>query len=335
MNGTVTLTNANGVSATILAIGATLQALRVPDRHGMLDDVVLGHDTPEEYLASRNFFGSTVGRYANRIAEGRFTLDRRGYALTTNDGANHLHGGTAGLDQRVWEVRSATSSSVTLSCRSPDGEDGYPGALEITATYTLSDANELTIDYQATTDAPTIVNITNHAYFNLAGADRDAMGHRLTIHASHYTPVDETLIPTGALDSVADTPFDFREGAAIGARVRDARDPQIRVGLGYDHNYVLDGEAGTLRPAARLEDPVSGRVMEMLVTAPGLQFYSGNFLDGKVIGKRGRAYRQGDGIALEPQLFPDSPNRPEFPSARLDPGEVYRNTIVLRFSVSD
>jgi aldose 1-epimerase len=331
MQGAVTLSNANAMSATILPLGATLQALWVPDRNGVLADVLLGHDSAQEYLDARNFFGSTVGRYANRIANGHFTLDGRDYALATNNGANHLHGGEGGLDRRLWEVRSATGASVTFFYRSPNGEDGYPGTLDITATYSLSDANELAIEYQATTDAPTIVNITNHAFFNLAGAGGDAMDQRLTLHASHYTPVDERLIPTGALDSVEGTPFDFREPTTIGARVRDANQ-QIRIGRGYDHNYVVLGEAGTLRPAARLEDPVSGRVMEMLVTAPGVQFYSGNFLDGTAIGKGGRAYRQGDGIALEPQFHPDSPNRPDFPSSRLDPGETYRNAIVLRFS---
>ena len=234
-------------------------------------------------------------------------------------------------------MASGPVASVTLTYRSPDGEGGYPGNVEASATYSLSDSGELTILYRATTDRPTIVNITNHSLFNLAGerAASDAMGQVLTLHASAYTPVDETLIPTGELRPVAGTPFDFREPMAIGARIRDGRDAQIRIGRGYDHNFVIDGAAGTMRPVLRLEDPRSGRVMEMSAAAPGLQFYSGNFLNGTVIGKAGRVYRQGDGLAFEPQLFPDAPNHPDFPSARLDPGQTFTNRMVLRFSIAE
>ena len=335
----VTLTNANGVSARVMTLGAVLQSLEVPDREGRSADIVLGYDTPAEYLANPQYFGATVGRYANRIAAGKFTLDGKGYTLATNDGPNHLHGGPLGFDKRVWRivsVESGPSASVTLGYRSPDGEEGYPGNLDVTATYTLDEQNQLTIEYRATTDAPTIVNVTNHSYFNLGGASghETALDHVLTLHADRFTPVDKTLIPTGEVRPVAGTPFDFRQPTAIGARVRDAGDEQLRIGLGYDHNFVVDGEAGALRPAVRLEDPQSGRVMELLTTAPGVQFYSGNFLDATAIGKGGQMYRQGDGLCFEPQVFPDSPNQESFPSSRLDPGQTYRNTMVLRFSAA-
>lgn len=333
----ITLTNANGLSATVMTLGATLQALHVPDRDGKLDDVVLGHDTPGEYVAHRNFFGATVGRYANRIAQGRFALDGREYRLGANDGPHHLHGGDGGFDQQLWTVRAVSEgdeAQAEFELLSPDGDGGYPGALHVTAAYTLEEDDQLRIEYRATTDAPTIVNVTSHALFNLAGegAHSDVLGQRLTLHASRYTPVDATLIPTGAFAPVAGTPFDFREPRAIGSAIRDGHDPQVRVGRGYDHNFVIDGTPGTLRPAAVLEDPASGRVMDMFVTAPGLQVYSGNFLDGTVAGKRGRLYRQSDGLALEPQAFPDAPNQPDFPSARLDPGTEYVSTMLLRFS---
>ena len=334
----VTLTNSRGMSARVITLGATLQSLVVPDRDGNGDDVTLGYDTAAEYLAKPQYFGATVGRFANRIARGRFMLDGREYALETNNGPNHLHGGTRGYDKRVWTLESVeggANASVTLAYRSPDGEGGYPGTLNVTATYSLSDDNRLTITYRATSDRPTIVNVTNHALFNLAGerAARDAMDARLTLHASAYTPVDATLIPTGEIRPVAGTPFDFRTPAPIGARIRNGSDEQIRIGRGYDHNFIVDGTAGSLRPVLRLEDPGSGRVMEMSATAPGVQFYSGNFLDGTVVGKNGRVYRQGDGLAFEPQVYPDSPNRPDFPSARLDPGQTYVNTMVLHFSI--
>lgn len=335
----VTLTNANGVSASVITLGATLQSLMVPDRDGKPGDVVLGHDTAQEYLVKPQFFGVSVGRYANRIAKGHFSLDGREYVLETNDGPNHLHGGLNGFDKRMWTVeslRNGPEARVVLRYVSPDGEGGYPGTLTSTVTYALNEKNELSIEYRATTNKPTIVNLTNHAYFDLSAgtAPGGVMDHRLTLQADAYTPVDATLIPTGERRSVAGTPFDFRQPMAIGARVRDGRDDQIRIGTGYDHNFIINGPAGTLRPAARLEDPLSGRVMDMLVTAPGVQFYSGNFLDGSVIGRNGRIYRQGDGLCLEPQVFPDAPNKPDFPSARLDPGQTYVNKMVFRFSSS-
>lgn len=335
----VELSNASGVSARIITLGAAIQALSVPDRHGKSEDVVLGYATAAEYVAKPQYFGATVGRYANRIAQGRFELSGKQYALQANDGPNHLHGGLRGLDKVVWKIESASNGSparVVLTHTSPDGDGGYPGALKITATYALSDKNELTIEYRATTDKSTIVNITNHSYFNLAGAtgNSDVMDQRLTLFADLYTPVDKTLIPTGERRKVAGTAFDFRTAEAIGRRVRDGSDEQIQFGRGYDHNFILNGLAGTLRTAARLEDPASGRVMEMLTAAPAVQFYSGNFLDGTVVGKGSRVYRQGDGLCLEPQVFPDAPNHADFPPARLDPGQVYINSIVLRFSAS-
>ena len=332
----VTLTSRAGITARVMTLGATLQSLMVPDRRGRADDIVLGYDTPAEYLANPQYFGATVGRFANRIARGRFRLDGRDYRLETNDTANHLHGGVRGFDKRVWTIRSVSSgpvASVTFVYRSPDGEGGYPGNVEAIVTYTLSDAGELSILHEATTDRPTIVNITNHSLFNLAGerAREDTMRQLLTLHADAYTPVDAGVIPTGELRPVAGTPFDFRRPVAIGARIREGRDEQIRIGRGYDHNFVIAGQARAMRPVLRLEDPRSGRVMEMSGNMPGLQFYSGNFQNGTVIGKAGRVYRQGDGLAFEPQLFPDAPNHPTFPSARLDPGQTFVNRMVLRF----
>jgi aldose 1-epimerase len=334
----VELTSRTGVRARIITLGARIQSLYTPDRAGRLADIVLGFPTPEQYFEDGNYFGATVGRFANRIAGGRFTLDGHAYQLAINDHGNSLHGGTRGFDKRIWKIDSVTSgrsASVTLSYVSPDGEEGYPGTLHVTATYTLSDAGELRIDYRATTDKPTIVNLSGHSYFNLASgaAHFSTMRDLLQIAASHYTPVNPLLIPTGRIEPVAATPFDFRKPTAIGLRIRDGSDPQIRYCHGYDMNFVLDGAPGTLRRAARLEDPRSGRVLEVYTTAPGIQFYSGNFLDGSVVGKRGIAYREGDAVVLEPQDFPDAPNHPNFPSATLDPGATYHNVIVYRFSV--
>jgi len=332
------LSNSAGMSVRIIALGAAIQSLSVPDRRGVREDVVLGHDSPREYVAKPQYFGATVGRYANRIARGKFTLDGREYTLETNDGPNHLHGGVHGLDKVLWKIDDVSSGSparVVLSHVSPDGAGGYPGTLTITAAYTLNERNELAVEYRARTDRPTIVNITNHSYFNLA-AKGDVLGHRLKLSADSYMPVDATLIPTGERRSVAGTPFDFRQPRSIGQSIRVGRDEQLRIGRGYDHNFVIAGEPSPqgLRSAAWLEDPVSGRVLEVLTTAPGVQFYSGNFLDGTVVGKGGRIYRQGDALCLEPQLFPDTPNHPDFPSARLDPGREYVNMMVFRFSVS-
>lgn len=336
----ITLANAAGTKARIITYGASLQSLMLADRAGHFDDVLVGAPTMEGLLAKPQFFGATVGRVANRIARGRFTLDGKAYQAPVNDGANSLHGGTKGFDKRNWtvaQVGSGASASVTLRTVSPDGDQGYPGTLTVTATYSLDDHNVLTIDYSATTDAPTVVNLSNHAYWNLAGegSERGAMGQLLTIPADHYTPIDVGLIPTGEFRSVAGTAFDFRKPTPIGARVRDGADQQILFGKGYDHNWVVARTiAATPRLLARVEDPVSGRAMEMLSNQPGLQFYSGNFLDGTTVGKSGKLYRQGDAIVLEPQMFPDTPNQPAFGSVRLNPGETYHNVIVLRFSTT-
>jgi aldose 1-epimerase len=332
----VDLSNGSGMSVRIVALGATIQSLTVPDRRGRSADVVLGYSSPAEYLAQTQYIGATVGRYANRIARGTFELDGRSYALDANEGPHHLHGGFGGFDKALWSIASIASgreARVVLSHVDADGSGGYPGELRVTAAYTLSARNELTIEYRATTSKPTIVNLTHHGYFNLAGedADDDVLAHRLTIGAELYTPVDAASIPTGERRRVADTAFDFRAARTIGERIRDGREPQLRIGRGYDHNFVIDGEPGVLRFAARLQDPNSGRALELLTTAPGLQFYSGNFLDGSVVGKTGRLYRQAAGLCLEPQLFPNSPNRPEFPSARLDPDDEYVTTMALRF----
>ena len=334
----VTLKNATGITARLMTLGASIQALSVPDNRGNSADIVLGYATAQEFLDKPQFFGATVGRFANRIAKGRFNLDGRAYVLATNDHGNSLHGGLRGFDKVVWRidsVRSGATASATFSYSSPAGEEGYPGNLHVLAIYMLNDHNELGVQYQATTDAPTIANISNHSFFNLAGesSGRSVMDQLLQINAAKFTPVDQLLIPTGELRAVTGTPFDFREPTAIGARIRDGHDMQIRYGRGYDHNFVLSGSSGQLRSAVRCTDPQSGRVMEILTTAPAVQFYSGNFFDGTIVGKGGKVYRQGDAFVLEPQLFPDAPNHADFPSARLDPGSTYENTIVYRFSV--
>jgi len=332
----VTLTNGAGMSAKIMTLGATLQSLTVPDKAGHKDDVVLGYDTAQEYLTRPNFFGASVGRYANRIAKGKFSLDGKTYSLATNDGPNSLHGGTKGFDKRMWKIDSVASGAdakVVMSYVSADGEEGFPGELKVTATYSLNEQNELKLEYRATTSKPTVLNLTNHSYFNLSGNDaRDVTGNMVTLHAARFTPVDSTLIPTGERAAVAGTPFDFRRPHRVGDRIRDAKDQQIRYGRGYDHNFIVDGAAGALRPAAVVSEPVSGRTMEISVTAPGIQFYTGNFMDGTFFGKSSRAYRQGDAICLEPGVFPDSPNHADFPTSRLNPGQNYLNTIVYKFS---
>ena len=332
----VTLTNGHGMTAKIMTLGATLQSLVVPDKAGNKADITLGYDSAQEYLSHPDYFGASVGRYANRIAKGKFTLDGKTYTLATNDGPNSLHGGLRGFDKRMWKIDSVTSgpdAKVVLSYVSADGEEGFPGQLKVTATYALDENNELRLEYKATTSKPTVLNLTNHSYFNLSGNDaREVMGDMVTLHAARFTPVGATLIPTGERRAVAGTPFDFRTPHRVGDRIRDGRDQQIRYGRGYDHNFIVDGKAGTLRPAAVVEDPVSGRVMEISVTAPGIQFYTGNFLDGTFVGKNSRAYRQGDAICLEPGVFPDSPNHPDFPTSRLNPGQTYTNTIVYKFS---
>lgn len=336
----VTLKNARGIEARVLTYGATLQSLVAPDRKGARAEVTLGYDTAAEYEAKPNYFGVTVGRYANRIAGGRFSLDGRSYQLAQNDKTNSLHGGTQGFDKRNWTILSVSSGAtarVVLGLTSPDGDQGYPGKLDVTVTYSLDDAGSLTIAFEAKADKPTIVNMTNHALFNMAGdgAPEGTSRQLLTIPARAYTPVDARLIPSGELKPVAGTVFDFRKPRLIAAGVRDGRDPQIVIGRGYDHNFALDkGQTAAPELAARLEDPASGRVLEVLSTEPGVQFYSGNFLDGTLAGRSGRVYRMGDGIALEPQKFPDAPNQASFASARVDPGKPYRHVMVYRLSTS-
>jgi aldose 1-epimerase len=334
----LTLTNSHGVSARVLTYGATLQRLIGPDRNGKLADVVLGYDDLSSYVDHPNYFGVTVGRYANRIAGGRFALDGVAYQLPLNDKTNSLHGGGKGFDKVVWKVaslKSGPTASLVLSYSSPDGDSGYPGKLDVTVTYSLDEAGALTIAYDAKTTKPTIANMTNHAIFNLAGegSPSGATGHLLTIPAKAYTPVNARLIPTGELKPVEGTVFDFRTPRRVADGIRDGRDEQIRFGQGYDHNFALD-KGQTMKPelAARLEDPESGRVLEVLSTEPGVQFYTGNFLDGTYVGKSGHLYRMGDGIALEPQKFPDAPNQPNFLSARVDPGKPYRHVMIYRLS---
>ena len=336
----VTMKNDSGVAARIITYGATLQSLVAPDRAGKPAEITLGFDDAADYEKKPNYFGVTVGRYANRIAGGRFTLDGRSYQLTQNDKANSLHGGVQGFDKRNWRIVSVSSgptARVVMALTSPDGDQGYPGTLEVKVTYSLDDKGDLTIDFAATTDKPTIVNMTNHALFNMAGdgAPEGTSRQLLTIPARAYTPVDAALIPTGELKPVEGGVFDFRKPRLVAEGLRDGRDAQIVIGRGYDHNWALDkGQTATPQLAARLEDPASGRVLEVLTTEPGVQFYSGNFLDGTVSGRSGRVYRMGDGIALEPQKFPDAPNKPAFASARVDPGKPYRHVMIYRLSTN-
>jgi aldose 1-epimerase len=331
-----TLTNANGVEVRVMEYGATIVSLRTPDRDGNLGDIALGFDSLDGYLAGSPYFGAVVGRYGNRIAGGRFALDDSTYQLATNDGVNHLHGGITGFDKVVWTgepVERDDGVGVTFAYTSPDGEEGYPGTLETRVTYILTEADELIMDYVATTDRATPVNLTQHTYFNLTGdASRDILDHELQVHAESFTPVDETLIPTGTVAPVAATPFDFRSPTAIGARIgEDHR--QLELGGGYDHNFVLRRAGPGLISAAQVVEPTSGRMLEVLTTEPGMQFYSGNFLDGTITGKGGRVYEHRFGFCLETQHYPDSPNQPEFPSTILRPGDEYRSTTVWRFGV--
>jgi aldose 1-epimerase len=335
----ITLSNGT-MEAAILTFGAAIHAVRVPDRDGRIADVALGHATLREYLDHPQFMGSTVGRVANRVAGGRFVLDGREYRVPVNNGPNSLHGGDQGFDKVNWRILALNeqgAASVTLGHVSPDGDQGYPGTLTVSAQFSLAADNRLSVEYTATTDAPTLVNLSSHGYWNLAGegAGRGALGQTLTIPADHYLPTDATAIPTGEIREVEGTPFDFRQPLRIGERVRDASDEQLRFGRGYDHNWVVAREtAAEPRLVARLEDPESGRVMEVHSNQPGLQFYSGNFLDAATVGKAGRLYRMGDAVALEPQRFPDTPNRPEFGSVRLEPGQTYRNVIAWHFGIA-
>ncbi len=336
----VTLAGGGNVTARILTYGATLQTFSGPDRDGKVADVVIGYDGLAGYVDKAGYPGVTVGRYANRIAGGRFTLDGKTFQLPLNDKTNSLHGGTKGFDKRAWtvvSVKDGPQASVTLALTSADGDQGYPGNLRVTVTYALDDRGALTIRFEAATDKPTVVNMTNHAIFNLAGegSPLGILAHRLTIPAAAITPVNAQLIPAGPLRPVAGTVFDFRQPRVIADGLRDGTDPQIVAGRGYDHNFALDkGVTTTPQLAARLEDPASGRMLEVSTTEPGVQVYTGNFLDGTVTGKHGHLYRMSDGIALEPQKFPDAPNQPRFVSARVDPGKPYVHTMIYKLSVS-
>ncbi|MEI8234987.1 MAG: aldose epimerase family protein [Verrucomicrobiota bacterium] len=330
------LTNAKGTEATITNYGGIVVSLKVHDRNGVLGDVALGYDHLQDYVKASPYFGALIGRYGNRIAKGHFELAGKAYQLALNDSPNALHGGVKGFDKVVWAAKPLLTKAgpmLELSYVSKDGEEGYPGRLSVKAVYTLTRENELRLDFTATTDKETIVNLTHHSYFNLAGeGNGDILSHLVTIRASKFTPVDKTLIPTGELRPVAGTPMDFRKPTAIGARIGDTYE-QIQIGkTGYDHNWVIDKASGKLGWVAKVYEPTSGRAMEVFSTEPGLQFYSGNFLDGSNVGKGGKAYRFRTGFCMEPQHFPDSPNHANFPSVVLRPGETYKNTIIYRFS---
>lgn len=337
---TYTLTNAHGMRVRVLDHGCTIVSIEVPDRTGRFADVALGLAQPEAYRARHPYFGCVVGRFGNRIAGGRFELMGKTYELARNNAPGgrpcHLHGGVEGFDQKSWSAELATTAAgqeLRFHRTSPDGEEGFPGNLEVSVLYRLTHSNGLEIEYSATTDAPTHVNLTNHSYFNLRGeGDGDICGHELTLHASHFLPTDAGQIPTGELRAVAGTPFDFRSPRVIGERI-DAPDEQVLNGGGYDHNWVLDAGGGSLALAAEVYEPESGRVMRVLTTEPGVQLYTGNVLDGSFVGKSGRAYQRRTGLCLETQHFPDAPNRPEFPSTVLEPGQTYRSKTVYEFSV--
>ena len=337
-----TLTNTAGTRVTVLTYGGIIQAVTVPDRNGDQANVALGFASLDPYVAANPYFGALVGRYANRIARGAFTLDGQRYRVALNNGENHLHGGVKSFSRVVWDATAVNGSegesALRLSRLSPDREEGYPGTLAVEITYALSDDNALRVDYRATTDQPTIVNLTNHSYFNLSGEGSGTiLDHELELNADAYTPVDATSIPTGEIVPVAGTPFDFTASHLIGARIRDGASEQLRFGHGYDHNFVLNRSSrddARLIPAARLHDPASGRILTISTTEPGIQFYSGNLLDSTLAGTSGRVYRQSDGVALETEHFPDSPNHPEFPSTELRPGEEYTSTTVYAFSTS-
>jgi aldose 1-epimerase len=329
-----TLRNRNGAEARISNYGGLVISLSVPDRDGKMGDVVLGYDNLEGYLKDTPYFGALIGRYGNRIAKGKFSLDGKPYTLAVNNGPNALHGGLKGFDKVVWEpliLAGSDGPALELRYTSKDGEEGYPGNLKVKAIYTLTDDNALKLEFAASTDQATVLNLTHHSYFNLAGKG-DILGHLVTIPAKFYTPVDSTLIPTGELRPVEGTPFDFRKPTAIGARI-NAIDEQLKFGGGYDHNWVIDKAPGKMGLMARVYEPNSGRVMEVLSTDPGLQFYTGNFLDGKITGKGGWVYNFRNAFCMEPQHFPDSPNHPEFPTVVLKPNQVYLNTIIYKFSV--
>lgn len=329
-----TLTNKNGLVAKITNYGGIVTSLMVPDRNGNLGDIVLGYDNLDSYIKNNPYFGALIGRYGNRIGKGKFSLDGKEYSLATNNGENTLHGGNKGYDKVVWnakEIKTKEGVGLELTYVSPDGEEGYPGNLSIRVDYILTNRNELKVDYFATTDKKTVLNLTNHSYFNLA-AGGTILDHELMLNANRFTPVDKGLIPTGELRSVKGTPFDFTKPTAIGVRINQD-DEQLRFGGGYDHNWVLNkSRSGVMTLAARLYDPKSGRLMEIFTTEPAIQFYAGNFLDGTIAGKRGQVYAYRSGLTLETQHYPDSPNKPDFPSTVLKPGEEYRHTVIHKFS---
>jgi aldose 1-epimerase len=327
------LKNSNGLEAHISNFGGILVSMEVPDRNGQLADVVLGFDELKGYLAKHPYFGAIIGRYGNRIAKGKFTLGGKEYSLPINNGPNSLHGGARGFDKKVWEphlLATTAGPSLELTYVSKDGEEGYPGNLSVRAIYSLSEDNELKLEFTAATDKETVVNLTQHSYFNLSG-EENVLKHVVMINADKFTPTDKFLIPTGELRNVSGTVFDFRQPATIGARINDD-DEQLKLAGGYDHNWVINKPAGSLGLCARVVEPSSGRILEVLSTQPGMQFYSGNFLDGTLTGKGGRKYNRRHGFCLEPEHFPDSPNHPEFPSTVLKPGQVYKETIIFRFS---
>ncbi|MGK0188985.1 MAG: aldose 1-epimerase [Verrucomicrobiales bacterium] len=329
-----TLKNTNGLSADIMTYGGTVVSLNVPDKAGKLEDIVLGFDSIAEYEEKSPYFGCITGRYANRIAKGKFTLEGEEYTLAVNNDVNHLHGGLKGFDKQVWKATTENTPSgpaITFKHSSPDGDEGYPGKLAMEVVYTLTNADELRIDYKATTDKSTVINLTNHSYFNLGGHGNDTiLEHHLTLFADKFTPTDATAIPVGELASVEGTPLDFRTATQIGKRI-DSTHTQIQYGQGYDHNFVVNGNPGTLRRTAVVHDPKSGRVMEISTTEPGVQFYTGNFLDG-LTGKAGKTYARRGALCLETQHFPDSPNQKSFPSTVLRPGKTYTHTTVHKFS---
>jgi aldose 1-epimerase len=332
----IILRSPQGMEVHAIRYGGIITSIRVPDRSGNYADVVLGYDAPERYIKNNApYMGAIIGRYGNRIAKGMFTLDGQSYVLATNNGPNHLHGGKRGFDKVTWqaeEFRNAVGTGVIFTYTSPDGEEGYPGALQARVTYTLTDRHELIVDYTATADRPTPVNLTQHSYFNLTGVTRDVLDHEVTINADRYTPVDVTMIPTGTLQPVEGTPFDFRNPATIGARINEA-DEQLRNAMGYDHNFVVNRSGDGLVHAAHVYEPSTGRVLDVSTTEPGLQFYTGNRLDGSITGKSDRVYQRRFAFCLETQHFPDSPNRPQFPSTILRPGNQYRSRTIFAFGV--
>lgn len=331
-----TFTSGSGIEVRVMSYGGIIISLRVPDRQGHLDDIVLGHDTAAAYAKNDPYFGAIIGRYGNRIAKGRFTIEGKTYQLATNNGPNHLHGGLKGFDKVIWHgepFEKDGAAGVVFTYTSPDGEEGYPGTLKVRVTYTLSNDNTLAFDYHATTDKPTVVNLTQHSYFNLAGqGTRNILDHRVQLNGDRFTPVDDGLIPTGELSPVEGTPFDFRHPTAIGARI-DANHQQIKYGRGYDHNWVLNRTGSGPGLAARVVEPTTGRTLEVSTTEPGIQFYTGNFLDGTITGKQRRVYKQRYAFCLETQHFPDSPNHANFPSTLLRPGQEYTSRTILKFGV--